>query len=279
MQLRAPGEQSLGDDDVRPGSERAEAEADILLLQNRGNPLVEMLAAHHLRIERHMAAEMERSRRPVGVEPGRVAVLSGEDQGELAKGGGVVLPGFGGEGYGLGEVGSCLVVAVEEEKGLCAGSAAIIWRFRVIGPAVQAGESRFRQVVGFHLRTGQEIECRGIDQRITRGLLDCGPFIRHGGFLEKATPLLPEAACRKIFQKPAFDSQDGAAFVVPPSAFQLPQGMIGRAGTRQSDDRGKGARAGHGICSAVQAEEVKIRHGRNPCPRAVAPGWYRTHNG
>ena len=126
VQLGPARDQGFGDDDVRSGRERAEAEADILLLEHRRDLLVEMLAAHDLRVERHVPAEMERAGRAVGVEPGGIPVLRVEDEGELAERGGVVLPRARREGDRFGEGGAGFVVAVEEEQGLGASGGAVI---------------------------------------------------------------------------------------------------------------------------------------------------------
>ena len=132
MELRAAREQRLGDDDVGAGGERAVAEADLLLLEHRRDLLVEMLAAHDLRVERHVAAEMERARRAERVEPGGVAALRGEDQAELAQRRGMVLPGPRRERDGLGEGGAGLVFAVEQQQRLGAGGGAVIGRFGLV---------------------------------------------------------------------------------------------------------------------------------------------------
>jgi hypothetical protein len=91
-------------------------------------------------VERHVAGKVERAGRAVRVEPARIAALLAEDQGELAEGRGMVLPGLGGEGDGFGEGGSGLRFTVEEEEGFGAGRGAPIAGFGFLWVGDEASE-------------------------------------------------------------------------------------------------------------------------------------------
>src|SRR5688572_32748639 len=80
-----------------------------------------------------LAAEMQRARRTMRVEPSPVLSLCLQDETELAQRGGVILPGAGGEGDGRGDSGAGLIVTIEEEKRFGAGRGTPIGRLGLLG--------------------------------------------------------------------------------------------------------------------------------------------------
>jgi len=103
VQLGPGAQQGLGHEDVAARSQGAIAEADRFRGQHRVDPRrdpgVVVLG------ETEMSGETQRARRPEPVQPAGVIAGRGQDQAELAQGGGAVGPAVGAVAHGLGQGG------------------------------------------------------------------------------------------------------------------------------------------------------------------------------
>ena len=141
MELSAPREQRLGDGDLGPGRERAEAEADVRIERVRDGVV-------DRRIARLAAGIVKRSGRPQHVEPGAVEAKRFMDDEELAKRRRMILPRLRRRRDRALERFAGLFPASEQEQGLGLGGGVPIGRLRLVRLARDALQHLARDLPG-----------------------------------------------------------------------------------------------------------------------------------
>ncbi len=165
MELGAPRQQCLGDEDVGSRRERPVAEADALFGKHRGD-LAGQRRRLHVGAERHVPAEMQRARRAERIEPAVVPALRGQDQRELVQRRGVILPGARREPDRLGQRRLRFLDPAEQQQCLGAGGGPIIRRLGLVGVPLDPCQDSFGERPGLSFLAGEQRKRRGVDQRI-----------------------------------------------------------------------------------------------------------------
>ncbi|TFI58335.1 hypothetical protein E2493_10125 [Sphingomonas parva] len=190
------------------------------------------------RIERHVPPEMERARRAMSIEPGRIASLLRKDQGELAQGGGVILPGARSEGNRFGEGGSRLGLAIKQQQSLGTCGLSIIRRFGLVSLLMDSPKNMLCEKMRPFVVAAKQRQSGRVNQGVSGLFIRARPRVGLGGLIVERPLGLPYRPNRLLLEQAAFDAKDSSIVrgLIKPAADEVGPCPTQGAGSRKSDD-------------------------------------------